>query len=175
MVRTRTKTKASNLPVPQNDEEARGVIKEIGDESREVVRLQAEMNDKIATIKKEYGDQSDQINERIGLLKDGLAMFAEANRDRLTRGGRVKYHDFSTGKISWRIKPAKVSVRGVSDVIEAMKAAGLHRFIRIKEELNKDAMLEDRVVAGAIKGVTIGSDGEDFIVEPSETELTEAA
>ena len=175
MVRTRTKTKATNLPVPQNDEDARAIIKEIGDQSRELLRLEAELNDKVATLKKEYGDRSDPINERLGALKDGLAMFAEANRDRLTRGGKVKYHDFATGKISWRLKPAKVSVRGVADVIDALKAAGLHRFIRTKEELNKDAMLEERAVAGAIKGVRIGSDGEEFIVEPSETELTEAA
>ncbi len=175
MSRTRTKTAATNLPVPQNDDDARGAIKEIGDQSREVVRLQAEMNDQMAAIKKDYGDRCEPINERIGILKDGLAIFAEANRDRLTRGGKVKYHEYSTGKISWRLKPAKVSVRGVADVIQALKAAGLQRFVRTKEELNKDAMLEERSIAGAIKGVTIGSDGEDFIVEPSETELTETA
>ena len=175
MGRTRTKTQATNLPVPQSDEEARAVIKEIGDQSREALRLEAELNDKVAELKKQYGDLSDPINERITTLKDGLAIFAEANRDRLTRGGKVKYHDFATGKISWRLKPAKVSVRGVDGVIEALKGAGLHRFIRTKEELNKDAMLEERAIAGAIKGVTIGSDGEDFIVEPAETELTQSA
>jgi phage host-nuclease inhibitor protein Gam len=102
-------------------------------------------------------------------------MFAEANRDRLTGGGKVKFASFATGKISWRSRPAKVSIRGAEDVMEAIKAMGLAaRFIRVKEEPNKEAMLEDRQTAAMIKGISIGSEGEDFIVEPFETELQEA-
>lgn len=174
MATKRVKTPGINLPVPQDDSQARDCIKEIGDQRREALRLEAEMNDKIAAIQAEYGDKVQPIQERIDGLIEGLGIFAEANRDRLRNGGKVKFHEFATGKISWRLKPAKVTLRGRDAVIEAIKAAGLKKkFLRIKEEVNKDAMLEDRATAGAIKGVTIGSDGEDFIVEPHETELTE--
>lgn len=57
--------------------------------------------------------------------------------------------------------------------IRLLKKAGLTRFIRTKEEVNKDAMLaskEDRELANGIKGITIGSDGEDFSIEPAEAE-----
>ena len=170
------KTTGSNLPIPQDDSEARETIREIGDLNRDALRIEAEMNDKIAALQQEYGDRVAPIREAALAKTEGLKMFCEVNRDRLTGGGKVKYHRYATGEISWRQRPAKVSIRGQAAVIEAIKAAKLgKKFIRTKEEINKEAMLEDRSTAGAIKGVTIGSDGEDFIVEPFETELAEAS
>ena len=170
------KTNGSNLPIPQDDSEAREAIREIGDLNRDALRVEAEMNDRIAALQQEYGDRVAPIREAAAAKTEGLKMFCEVNRDRLTSSGKVKYHRFATGEISWRQRPAKVSIRGITDVIEAIKAAKLgKKFIRVKEEINKEAMLEDRAMAGAIKGVTIGSDGEDFIVEPFETELQEAS
>lgn len=171
----KTKVLATNLPVPQDDSEAREAIREIGDLNRDVLRLEAEMNDKIAVLQQEYGDRVAPLRDAIVAKHEGLKTFCEANRARLTAGGKVKYHRFATGQISWRLRPAKVSIRGVEDVIAAIKAARLgSKFLRIKEEINKDAMLEERSTAQAIRGVTIGSDGEDFIVEPFETDLVDA-
>lgn len=176
MARTKMKTRSSNLPVPQSDAEAREAIRELGDCNRAIVRLQSEMNDKIAAIQEEYGAKSEPLSERATALTEGIRNFCEANRDRLTNGGKVKFHRFSTGEISWRLLPAKVTVRGKDEVIEQLKAAGLAKFIRTKADINKEAMLatkEDRALAGGFKGITIGSDGEDFAVEPFETELKE--
>lgn len=170
----KTRMIGTNLPVPQDDSEAREAIRELGDMNREILRLEAEMNDQIAKLQQHYGDLAAPVRDAVLAKQEGLKTFCEANRSRLTAGGKVKYHRFSTGQISWRLRPAKVSIRGVEDVIAAIKAARLgSRFLRIKEEINKDAMLEDRSTATAIRGVTIGSDGEDFIVEPFETDLVD--
>lgn len=175
MAAKKVKMQGANAPVPQDDSEAREALREIGDLNREALRLQAEMNDQIAALQQRYGELVAPINEAATAKIEGLRMFAEANRARLTGNGKVKYFQFATGKISWRLRPAKVSIRGKTDaVIEALQAAGLHRFLREKVEINKEAMLEDRTTAMAIKGVMIGSDGEDFVVEPFETELKEA-
>lgn len=171
----KVKSSASALPIPQSDGEARETIREIGDLNRQALRLQAEMNDQIAALQERYGTEVAPLNERARALTDGLSMFCDVHRERLTRGGKVKFFEFSTGKVSWRLRPAKVSLKKIEDVIERIKAAGLaERFLRVKEEVNKEAMLEDRAVASSIKGVTIGSDGEDFIVEPFETDLKDA-
>ncbi len=178
MASRKVKTAAANLPIPQDDSEARSAIREIGDLSRDVLRLEAELNDKIAKLQEEYGEMVEPIRELITAKQEGLKMFCEVNRDRLTNGGKVKFHKFETGEISWRLRPAKVTIRGKDAVIDAIKKAKLGRkFLRTKVEINKDAMLEkpNRTVAAAITGVTIGSDGEDFIVEPFETELAEAS
>lgn len=176
MASRKMKTQGTNVPVPQDDSEAREAIREIGDLNREVLRIEAEMNDQIAALQQEYGARAAPLREQATARIEGLRMYAEANRDRLTGGGKVKYHRFATGEISWRLRPAKVTIRGKDAVIAAIKAARLgKKFLRVREDINKEAMLEDRVTAAAIKGVTIGSDGEDFIVEPFETELEEAS
>jgi phage host-nuclease inhibitor protein Gam len=175
MTRAKSKTAGANLPVPQTDAEAREAIRTLGDLNRNLVRLEAEMNDQIAQLQQDYGNRAAPLRDQASAMVEGLRIFAEANRDRLT-GGKVKFHLFSTGKISWRQKPAKVSIKGVETVIAAIRAMGLGpRFLREKVEINKEAMLEDRATAAAIRGVTIGSDGEDFVVEPFETELQGAS
>ena len=172
----KVKTKATpQLPIPADDTEAREAIREIGDRQREALRLQAEMNDQIAALQERYGALVAPINARVTELTEGLQMFCEVNRARLTREGKTKTAEFATGKVSWRLRPAKVTLKKIEDVIEAVRKAGLaDRFLRTKVEINKDAMLEDRATASALKGVTIGSDGEDFAVEPFETDLKAA-
>lgn len=169
----RHKTLKAHAPVPQDDTEARAAIREIGDLSREITRMEAEMNDRVAAIKQQFGDTAEPLKDLMDAKIEGVRVFAEANRDRLTKGGKVKFHKFTTGMISWRLRQAKVTIRGKDDVLEALKSLGLTRFIRVKEEPNKEAMLEDREAAASVAGITIGSDGEDFIVEPSETDLPE--
>jgi len=178
MANRKMKSTATNFPVPQDDSEARAVIREIGDLNRDALRLEAELNDKVAKLQQEYGEKVAPIREQALAKQEGLKMFCEANRARLTNDGKVKFHKFATGEISWRLRPAKVNIRGKDDVIAAIKEARLgKKFLRIEEKVNKEAMLEkeNRTTAAAIKGVTIGSDGEDFIVEPFETDLAEAS
>jgi phage host-nuclease inhibitor protein Gam len=45
----------------------------------------------------------------------------------------------------------------------------------VKEEVNKEALLAEPEIAGTVAGVSIGSPGEDFIVEPFEAELAQSA
>lgn len=174
--KAKTKAKASNLPVPQDDSEARSAIREIGDLQRQIARAEHDLNDAISALQELYGAQVEPLRDLIEAKTEGLKMFCEVNRDRLTRGGKVKFFRFTTGEVSWRNRPAKVSLRKVEDVIAAIKRLKLEaQFLRVKEEVNKEAMRESRDMAATISGVTIGSDGEDFIVEPFETELPEGA
>lgn len=171
---SKVKSKAVSVPVPQSDDDAREAIRQIGDTNREILRLQADMNDQIARLQETFGNQVAPLQAKSDELQEGLKIYCEANRSRLTGGGKVKFHQFATGQVSWRSQPAKVTIRGKDAVIEAIKSARLgKRFLRIKEEINKEAMLEDRATAGAIKGVSIGSEGEVFAVEPHETDLVE--
>ena len=163
-------TKGLNLPVPQTDEDAISAIAEIGRLQRQVDALKVELDDKISGLKEEYGHQITPLSQTLKARQEGLKAYCEANRDRLTNGGKVKFHQFATGRISWRLRPAKVSLRGVDGVIAAIQSLGLGaRFLRTKHEVRKDALLEERETALTIPGVAIGTEGEDFIVEPDET------
>ncbi len=132
------------------------------------------MNDQIAALKEQAEAEAAPLKERVKALTEGLKIWAEANRDALTNGGKVKFADLGTGKVSWRFRPpaVKFSRARVEEVLERLKSLGLQRFIRTVEEVDKNAMLADRDAARAVQGVTIASEGEDFIVEPFEAELS---
>jgi phage host-nuclease inhibitor protein Gam len=168
-------TRAANVPVPQDRSEANAAIAEIGVLGRELERLQADMNDQIARIKERFELKAEPGRDRIEALTAGLGAWCEANRDQLTNGGKVKYHRFAAGEVSWRNRPAKVTVRGAEQVIAALKERDLTRFVRVSEEVDKEAVLADKAAVAGIKGLSIGSEGEDFSVTPFEAELAQAS
>lgn len=172
---TKVKGKTTaRLVVPQSRDEAEAWIRQIGDHRREVVRIETAMNDEITKIKAAHEDSAKPYRDDIEQLLAGLQAWAVAHRDELTNGGKRQSAELATGLISWRVQPPKVTIRKVEAVIEALKKLGLTRFIRTKEELNKEAMLDDAEAARLVPGVTIGSSGETFNVEPFEVDLDAA-
>lgn len=167
----RSKTRGANIPVPQSREEAAGMIARLGVLRREIARTEADLNDEIAALKTSAEKAVAPLSEEADALTEGVKTWCEANRSRLTDGGKTKTADLGTGTISWRLRPPSVTVRGVDTVIDALKALGFSRFVRVKEEVNKDAMRAEADVARTVPGVSIGSPGEDFVVEPFEVEL----
>lgn len=103
-----------------------------------------------------------------------MQTWAEANRDAITQNGRVKTAAFTTGEVSWRIRPPSVAIKGVEAVLNSLRRLGLTRFIREKSEVNKEAILNEPAAVAKVPGITINQ-GEDFVVTPFETELTEVA
>lgn len=168
------KAEAVSVPVPQNRSEAEEAIAEIGRLQRERARLQADMNDQIAAIKQQYEELGQPLGERISQLSKVVQMWAEVNRAQLTDNGKRKFSMLASGKINWRMRPPRVTLRGKDAIIEACKKLGLKRFIRVVEEVNKEAMLAEPEVAQTIQGVTI-TQTEDFVITPFETELEEVA
>lgn len=170
----RIKSVAAIYPVPQNKEEASDAIHRIGLAQRERDRIQADMNDALAKLKLQFEDQAKRWNEQITALSSGVQTWCEANREALTKSGKVKYYAFAAGEVNWRMRPQKVTISGVDSVLETLKRLSLARFIRTKEEPNKEAMLNEPEAVTGIAGIKI-SQGEDFVVKPFETELEEVA
>lgn len=176
MAKAKTKTRGANLPVPQNRDEAAQAIARIGEIGRELARREANMNDALARIKEQCEAAAEPLRQECDGLTEGLKTWAEANRAVLTNGNRVKFALLGTGKILWRLRPPRISApKDQGGVIETLRRLGLSRFIRTKEEVNREAMLAEPDVARTITGIRIGSEGEDFVVEPFETELQGAA
>lgn len=172
------KTAKTKLPavavVPQNRDGAAAQLRRVGEVKRELARVEADMNDELAETKEAWAKVAAPLQEELAILTRGLQTWCEANREAIVAKG-TKTADLGTGKVLWRLLPAKVTARGIEAIIELAKGMGLHRFVRTKEELNKEAMLAEPDVARTIAGVTIGSDGEEFVVEPFEAELADAA
>ncbi|MCA1492723.1 host-nuclease inhibitor Gam family protein [Ensifer sp. NBAIM29] len=170
----KTKTKALSR-VPQSREDAVWAIGRIGALRREIAARKAEADEAARKIGEKLESNIAAAAAELAEHEKGVQTWCEANRLALTNDGKVKFHEFGTGRVNWRSRPPKVSIRGVEAVIEAVKALGLKgKFLRVKEELNKDAMLADADTARKIAGVTISSEGEDFVIEPLELEAAGA-
>ena len=170
---TRSKRAATTAPVPQNREQAAAMIAEIGALNRDLARTQAAMNDELAFVKERHELQAEPMKDRIEALTTGVQTWAEANRDALTQHGKTKTAALTTGEIAWRLRPPSVRVTGAEAVLDALRKMGLGRFIREKQEVNKEAILNEPEVVAHVPGIAI-SQGEDFVVTPFEAELAMA-
>lgn len=168
----RIKAAAIEHWVPRDRDEVNTAIDEIGRLQRERARIETRMNDAQAAIKATHDAEAKPLGERISELHKGVALWCEANRAKLTQDGKVKFHDFATGQVKWRLRPPSISIRGVDAVIATLKKLGLTRFVRSKEEVDKEAMLREPDVAKSIGGVTVGQK-EDFVVVPNESQIEE--
>lgn len=165
---------AAAVGVPQTLEECNRAIAEIGVAQRERDRIQADMNDSLAATREAWEAQAKPFADRIKELTAGVQLYCEAHRAELTQAGKTKTARLAAGEVSWRMRPPSVVVRGVDVVIDALKRLGLGRFVRTKEEVNKEAILAEPEVAKQVKGLTI-SQGEDFVIKPWDTELEQVA
>lgn len=167
------KQSAARFFVPQTRDQVNDAIARIGVLQRERVRIEAAMNDQLAAIKECFELEAAPLKEEIEALSQGVHLWCEANRALLLKGD-AKTYSFPAGEVSWRIRPPRCVVRGAEAVIEALKRLGLGRFVRVKEEVNKEAILNEPEAVRGVAGISI-EQGEDFIIKPFESELEEVA
>ncbi len=173
MTRTRVKTEAAAW-VPASRTEVDAAIAKIGEAQRKRDAIRTAMNDQLAAIKAQHEDAAAPHAAVIKHLAAGVQTWCEANRAELTRDGKTKTVKLGSGEVRWRTRPKSVMVRGAGIVIAALKRLGLDRFIRTKEEVDKEAILREPDAVQDVKGITI-SQGEDFVIVPFATELEEVA
>lgn len=166
---TNKRLKAATLEAPQSREETQSWIKTLGDTQREHARLTHDLNDKIAELTDAAKPALNALAERSVALQQGIQAWCEANRAELTAGGG-KTTNLITGEVSWRQRPPSIAVRGIESVLENLRTLGLARFIRQKEEVNKEAMLNEPDIAATIAGITVVRGKEDFVIVPFEVE-----
>lgn len=168
----RIKAPAVRVPVPASVAEASRYIAEIGEAQRRHDELQAQLNRTIADVKAAFEERAEPLRSGIEAWRLGVQIWAEANRAELTQHGRTKTVKLPTGEIAWRQRPPAVRLSGIDAVIEAIKSRGLP-FLRVKEEVNKEALLAEPELAVTLPGVSIGSAGEEFVVTPVGLQLAE--
>lgn len=175
LAKKRSAAKAPSFAAARDREHANLMIALIGEAQRERARLKAEMNEQLARVKADYEEKARPHAEEIARLVQGVQAWCETNRDSLTGGGKTKTVKFAAGEVCWRTRPPRVSVSDTLLAISWYAQNRLRKFLRIKEELDKEAMLADRENAEKNPHIRIASAGENFVVKPFETELEEVA
>ena len=175
MAKTNTKVKGTirspDYVAVTSREEAEQIIREIGEKRRDVLRIEADMNDAVVELKQGYEQQAQPFKTEVADLITAVQNWVEQERDSLTNGGKTKTVKLATGEVSWRNNPPKVGLRGKDKIMASLKNLGLQRFIRTSEDIDKEAMLKEPKIASEIAGVTIGSAGETLTIEPYEVEI----
>ena len=112
----------------------------------------------------------------------------------VTSGGRSKTVALPAGEIAWRQRPPSVKITKADLVLKTLKALGLGRYIRTKEEIDKDTILAAHSAArlapstdparaellaeadklAAVSGIEIVTGVEDFAIVPFEQEAVPA-
>lgn len=158
--------------IPRSRDEATEFVRQVGDVQRQLERIAADAEGRIAAIKQEVAEKAQPHQEKIDQLVQGLYEFFEANCDELTGSGKRKSVDLATGTIGKYTNPHKVDLtERVVVVLANLHALKLHQFIRSKEEIDREEMLkteESRKLAATVKGVKIAQTVE-FRVKPNET------
>jgi len=167
--KTRIKAKAQSN-VPQNKDEAAADIKHIGDLQREITRTQTEMNDSIAHITATYQPVLEALRKQVDPLRAGVQAFCEANRVELC--GKGKTANLVTGEVQWRQRPPSVTLKAVETVIKNLLSLRLKRFVRVKMEVNKEAILLEPEGVKGVLGITVVTGVEDFVITPFEQEVS---
>ena len=165
-----TMPKRAVVAVPKSLNEAAQFLAEIGQEQRATDKIRSGLNAKVDELKAKAMVEDEHHQEKISQLVEGLFAFAEAHRDELTDHGKSKTVEVPTGTFGWRMTPPAVSLRDVEAILESLKSLKLKRFIRTKEEIDKEAMLKEPDVAKTVKGVSI-SQREEFVAKPAELEV----
>lgn len=194
MATKKLKAKAE-IYVPASKDQCAADIRQLGDLQRQQARLAADMNDRIAAITAEFQPKVEALQPAIERLFSGVQTWCEAHRAELTDNHKVKFANLITGEVTWRIAPPSCSVRGADAVIKALKTLELTRYVRSKEEVDKEAVLatysagrqitdedaaKDTTKADvqaefrrlqAVTGITVVSGVESFVVTPFEQEV----
>lgn len=153
--------------VCQSKEQVAENIRTIGDNQREIARLEAEINDILAKATDERKDKILKLQQDIEVLSKGVQSWCEVHRSQLLENG-LKTAQLVTGEVSWRLCPPSVQVRKKEEVVERLERMGLVHLVRTKKDVNKDAILDDPAQVLGVEGITIVSGKEEFIIKPHE-------
>jgi phage host-nuclease inhibitor protein Gam len=158
---------------PQTPAEASNAMGKLGAAMAERARLQAELDAAVAKVTTAFQPKIQELAGEIKELVGGLQTWAEANKDDLTSDGK-RTVSLGTGDIGWRTNPPKVKVSGLEKVIAVLKAKGLEVFVKVKEELDKKAILDAPEAIKGVKGLEIVQD-ETFWAHPANVDMEEIA
>ena len=160
------RVKKEAIPIPNSEAEAIRAVADIGRLQRQIEHIEGRLNDRIDKVKLDALEMISDPKAELEVALDGLFAYCQANREELMPPGR-KTISWPTGEISWRMTPPKVGIRDVKKVLAGLRQLGLSRFIRTKEEIDKEAILKDRDAVKPVKGIAI-TQCEEFVVKPSE-------
>lgn len=132
------KNSATNFTI----EQAQEASKTVAEKTNELEKIEAKMNEELNNVKSKYSDEITEIHEELEETKGMLEVYA---REQRSSWGDKKSYELLHCILSFRTGNPKVSKQKQftwDAVLELMKKnKSFKPFIRVKEEINKEAIL----------------------------------
>jgi phage host-nuclease inhibitor protein Gam len=150
------------IVVPKDTIEANASLYTIGTLDREIKEIEAKLSSEIALLREVASKKTKALAEERKSRLAGLEEFASNNRTTLLLGDK-KSVEFSFGTFGWRWTPPKVELQKLTEeaLIALLKKLKMKRFVRVKESLDKEALLKERPEISGVKY----TQREEFFVE----------
>jgi len=132
--------------------------------SKRLNRAESRLADKIAALQDKHGQEPAADRAKLAELEAAIKAHAAAHKAEMT-GGKGQTAAIGALSVKWRKGRASVQISGdPAAIIAALKRRRLSRFIRVKEELDKTAILkEPQAVKTPIEGLRILPAGAETI------------
>jgi len=151
-------------------DEVDACLAEIGKLDRELALIEHAQNEAIDQLKAETKEKCQPLQDKKTGLEIAIKEFCEANRGEFAKS---KTRSLTFGSVGFRLS-TKVIVKRIADTLQALKDLGLNGCIRIKEELDKEAMKSLPIETLAQVGAALKQE-DAFGYEVKREEIQEAA
>lgn len=158
-----TRIKKSFTAVPETLTTALWYLRAIGDKQREINRLKREAKKKIEEISEGMKKEVEILTRDRNNSFTAFYAFASLRKKELTKATRSQKTE--AGVFGWRWTTPYVELaegKTDSDIISTLKKKGLTTYIRVTEEIDREALLRDRPTVSGVSYVN----RDEFFVKP---------
>ena len=164
----------------KNQQELETAVADIGRLQSKRLRLETEAKDKIATVQEKLRDQTALLDPQIEALSQAVKKFADKHQAKLfpedSRTAKLTTGELRRRKIKRSVRtrqsPKLIETilvnNGLSKLVGDAREKLRRAFLRIKLELDKEAILADPEAGTAATGVELEEARERFYICPSD-------
>ena len=160
MAKTITRIKKTNTIVPDSIAQADELLRELSSLQDSINDIEARLRREVAELKAKAKRDLEVLEGKRGVAINALFAFAHPRKAELTKKQRTVI--LTAGVFGWRMTPPRVELEySIEDTIVVLKQTNNREFIRIKEEIDREALLEEKPV---IDGISYAQNDEFFVV-----------
>lgn len=149
----------------ENKTELQTAISLLGEVRRDYANHKAQCDSEIAKIQAAYANVLQELESNEKELVTQITKYCNEHFDEVFQG-KSKTAKLITGEISRRIKPSSIVVEDLELALLKLKELNLREFIRVKEDLNKNALLDSPEIINEITGLKLQTGLETFLIKP---------
>lgn len=159
------------VPVLQTKEEFIDCLKEINGKAREAEKLKLDQEGEIEEVKLRWAKKMKPLEKLINEKLEGAYLYAQVHRPELTDNLKVKTVETPAGICLWRFNPPSVEVDDEEKAIAELKKKDFLSFIRIREEVDKEAVLKNKSAIIGLKNLRVKLGDEVFVIKPADVKI----